>query len=370
MSGINVKRFVDIDIKTNVISSTVGTRDTVVLFTPDGTLGTQNLIKSLKEAEDTYSTMETTIAYLRIFFNNGGAKCLVVEGTAYSSITASTIAALDDKYILIVAAAPNVNINACCAAMKEIAITRNADATIYGVNEKLIITRTTEANDTASVKNYIVKLSTTLGAEMTVAAYLSRINVYKTDVVYDYMYTKETLGIDPSTHLPIYTQLTTDQYDTIIANNYTVDTMLADNVVNLGGNCKDGADITNTFVNIVLHQTLTDRLLKLLQQKIKNSTGLAQIYTVLAQELEEYRTAGYLATDKIWNKDDLTITYNNVEYTLITTGTPLVTGYYISVLPISSLTDADKAARKTPPIYVILADQYGIRQITVNGEVI
>ena len=39
-------------------------------------------------------------------------------------------------------------------------------------------------------------------------------------------------------------------------------------------------------------------------------------------------------------------------------------------LPLSALTENDRAARKAPPIYVIIADQYGIRAITVNGEII
>lgn len=369
MSGINVKRFVDIDIKTNVISGIVGTRDTVVLFTPEGTEGTQNLISSMAEAVETYGLTTTTLAYLTVFFNNGGVKCLVIEGTAYSAITSSMLKDLNDEYILVVSAIPTANITAGYSAMKTLATTRNSDTSIYGVNEKIIITRSNVFNDTASIKNFVVKYSQTLGAEMTIAAYLTRINVYKQDTVYDYAFTAETLGFDENEQ-PIYEDINDNDFGTLISNNYNVDINLADTVVNMGGNCKNGADITNTYVNIILHQTLTTRLTRLLQQKIKNSSGLAQIYTVTAQELEEYKNAGYLTTDKIWTKDDLTIVYNNQTYTIITKGTPLVTGYYIKVLPLSSLTEADKLARKTPPIYIVIADQYGIRQITINGEVI
>ena len=136
------------------------------------------------------------------------------------------------------------------------------------------------------------------------------------------------------------------------------------------GNLKNGADLVNSYTLIVLHQTLTQRLLELLATKIKGSKGLAQIYATIAQELEAYRSCGYLTTDKIWSEEDLVVTYNSQNYTVITKGTPLNSGYAIKVLPFSSLTVPDKTERKTPPIYVIIADQYGIRKITVNGEVI
>ena len=34
------------------------------------------------------------------------------------------------------------------------------------------------------------------------------------------------------------------------------------------------------------------------------------------------------------------------------------------------LSEQDKALHKCPPIYLILADRYGIRAVTINGEVI
>lgn len=362
MADINLKRFVDIDIETNVVRAASGTRETVVLFTPEGTASTVQEVSSLSEAQTLYTAQSapTTRAYLTVFFTNGGIKCKVVEGVAYSALTADMIAALQNEEILVACAIPDANREAGYTALENLAISRNANESIYGINEKIILGRTT-SSDASSVKNFAVKYSTVLGAEMTIAAYFSQINIYKIDSVYDYAFTSESLTAET---------ITDEDYADIITNNMNVDITLANSVRNCGGNAKDGLELTNSFVRIILHQTLTDKLLELLVSKIKNNSGISKMYSVIAQELEKYRDAGYLTTDKVWSEDDLTIVYNSETYTIVTKGEALVNGYIIKILPLTALTAADKAARLAPPIYVIIADQYGIRKITINGEVI
>lgn len=363
MSEINLKRFVDINIQTDVNRVLSGTRDTVVLFTGEGTASTVREISSLAEANTYYTSQAapTTRAYLTVFFNNGGVKCKVIEGVAYTALTADMITALKNEEILVACAIPDANREAGYSAIKTLAQTRASSAEIYGINEKILLARTNVNTDTSSIKNFGVKFSNVLGAEMTIAAYLTQIDVYKADTVHDYSYTSESIS---------YEDLTDANFATIQDNNMNVDIYLASASRNLGGNLKDGNDVTNEFVRIVMHQTLTDRLIQLLASKIKSNTGISQIYTTIAQELENYRTCGYLTTDKIWSDDDLIMTYNDHQYVIIESGTALLTGYNIKVLPFSSLTTADKAAHKAPPIYVIIADQYGIRKITITGEVI
>ena len=457
MADINIKRFVDVDIVQHVHPTIVGTRGTVVLYTGEGTKGTTQLVESLSDAASKYANAPTTLAYLKVFFENGGVSALVVEGTPYSDVSSDVLSALDDKYIVVCYAAPKNDTASVYTALKGIATTREADTNIYGINEKIILARTTsgvketwvikssasgelvttqiaftsngqkftsigtnkdlgpitlyygnteiagyepgtetryqfndeayrkltfdtqptgnlltwlqsnavkQAGDTIdkdAVANFGVKYSTVLGAEMTIAAYLSRVNVYRTNTVADYMFTQEVLTdekVDDTT------------FGSILDENMNVDVYLAGAVRNMGGNLKNGADLINSYVKIILHQTLTERLLDLLTTKIKGARGLAQIYATVAQELEAYRSCGYLTTDKVWTDEDLTTTYNGQTYTIITKGTPLLLGYSIKILPLSSLTLVDKTERKTPPIYIIIADQYGIRKITINGEVI
>ena len=90
----------------------------------------------------------------------------------------------------------------------------------------------------------------------------------------------------------------------------------------------------------------------------------------IAKELENYSNCGYLSKDKIWTDKTMVVNKNGIDYTIIEQGTPLITGYVIKVLPMSARTEQEKAERQAPPIYVVIADQYGIRAITVNGEII
>ena len=352
MSNIDLKRFVDINIQKQVEPVVVGTRDTTVLFVVSSTIA-EHTISSYDEATQYYGENEDLLSYCKMYFDNGGAKLLVKPIAAISSLQAE-IGKLDDKYICITCLD-----NA--AEMAKVATTRATNDTIYGINEKLLITRTADKTFATVVKNLITKYSSVTGAEMTIAAYLSQIDVYGIDTIYDYAFTQEAITAE---------DLTDAEYGTINSNNINVDIFLANATRNCGGNCTDGTDIVNNFVRIILHQTLTDRLLNLLTTKLKNSTGISKIYTVMTDELEKYKTSGYLTIDKIWTKDTLKIDYNGTAYTIIEQGTPLTNGYFIKVLPLSSLTESDKLAHSAPLIYVIIADQYGIRKITIHGDVI
>lgn len=378
MSEINVKRFVDINIQPHIASVVSGTRDTVVLFTSYGTAGTVKVIKSLAEAKTEYSATEASsvLEYLTVFFNHGGIKCAVYEH--FVSLAYTDIQNLPTEYICITATSEVQVIVSDVAttgyeAIKALAEAYNAQSTTYGITEKLFFARATSdnINDASVVKNFVAKYSSVLGAQMTAMAYLSKIDVYGIDTVYDYAFTVEQLLAENLKYNPDTTYNITDtQFELLMSENMNVDIYLANAVRNLGGNCKDGAELTNNFVRIVLHQTLTDKLLIQLTQKLKSNIGIGKLYSTIAQELAYYLSNGYLTTDKTWTEETLTITYNNQSYTVIEKGTPLINGYQVKILPMSSLTDADKAAHKAPLIYVIIADQYGIRAITINGEVI
>ena len=378
MSNIDLKQFVDINIKAHVTSTVTGIRDTVILYTPEGELDTIKEFTSLSDV--TYLKNTATYAYLKQYFDNGGVKVRVIEGIGYNNITKEMITSLEDKYICIACVIPVENKEEGYLAIKNLAVTMNADSNIYGINEKLLITSTqvdienlSQPDYSASVKNLIVKYSSVLGAEMTVAAYLSQIDIDEIDSVKDYAFTQEVLSTTQDGNIWTVTSgenINTSDYMALQNVNMNVDVDLANAVRNCGGNCKDGSDIVNNFVRIILHQTLTDQLVNLLAQKIKSTTGVSKLYTVIAQELERYLNCGYLTTDKVWTDNTLKITRNNITYNIINKGDALTNGYSIKILPMTSLTPTEKAEHKAPPIYIIIADQYSIRKITINGEVI
>lgn len=353
MAELNIKRFVDINILTNVTSTVNSTRDIVVLFTTEGKAGNDDTISSLSEwTKLAYEDVDKTTSYVSVYFNNGGNKLRVIQGITTSEFT-DKVASLSNEEI-VVALVDNADVVIATAK------TREADSTIYGINEKILLTRV-NAENTDSVANLGIKYSNEEGAEMTIAAYLSNINVYGTNTVKDYCYTKETLDGEESDD---------DVYKTCLENNMNVDMYLANAVRNLGGNLKDGSDLVNKYVLIILHQTLTDRLVNLLTSKIKGSKGVSAIYSTIAGELDRYSNCGYLTTDKIWQKGTKTVNLNGKTYTIIDDNTALTLGYYIFIAPLTSLTDSEKAEHKAPYIYIIVADSYGLRSITINGEVI
>ena len=364
---INLKRFVDVNIQPHEQSLSNGTRDTVVLFTPETSEDIDGQVyDSLASAALYWANSTLTYKYLKVFFDNGGVKVKVYQNKTYAELTYSDITALDNKYIAVAVVAADTNREACYAAVKTIAsyLQVNADTLhIYGINEKILLARTYVASDASAVKNFAVKYSSTVGAEMAIAAYLTQLNIEDVDSVRDYAFTEEK-SITAET-------LSDTDFGTLQTNNMNVVVKLSDSVRNFGGNCKDGYDLVNNYMRIMLHQTVTDKLMQLLYQKIKSTTGISKIYTVITQELEKYKDAGYLTTDKVWTDIPLKVKgADGIDYTIINKGDALTNGYIVKVLPISALSTAQKQARSAPPIYIVIADQYGIRKITIKGEVI
>lgn len=360
--SVNLKHFVDIDIKQHVSGAIIGTRKTVALLTSEQVANNEPFLVNSADYKTACNGMTTVLSYLEVYFAHGGVSACIYPKIASTNITVEKIMSLPSEYICIAYATPDASEN---AKFVDLAKSLDANADFYGGDRKILLYRlpqeTILSNEFVASPCLAIKLSDEVGAEMTIGAYLSKINVYDIDSVYDYMYTVENITA---------TELTDAQYETLMLNNVNVDIDLANQVRNCGGNMSDGSDIVNTYVLIILHQTVTARLVELLSQKIKSSDGISKIYAVISQELSSYLTCGYLTTDKVWTDPDLTISYNNENYTIVETGTALTDGYIVKVLPFSSLTENDKALHKTPPIYIVLASQYGIRAITISGEVI
>ena len=369
MANISLKNFVNIDIQPSVRAEVSGTRETIALLTDEGVANTKDVYTISDYAS--LSSLTNTTKFLDTYFKNGGVSAYVVQGITYTaSAIESAIAELDDKYVVVAFAysldgtldGSEEQITSY-NTLKQVAIDRNEDDTIYGINEKVILCRSIENTDTSKVKNLVVKYSNNVGAEMTIGAYLSQINVYGINTIQDYAFTKETFT---DAQLENEFVPTDTEFKRIINNNYNVDIELQDDIRNMGGNDKDGDSLMNNWTRIVLQQTLTSRLVELLKSKIRSTDGISKMYATLVDELEYYRVNGYLTTDKVWKADTLVI--NGI--TIIEKGTALLTGYQIKIFPMSSLTDEQKRNHQAPPIYIVLADQYSIRVINISGEVI
>jgi hypothetical protein len=366
---INIKRFVDIDIQQHVASTISSIRDTAVLMTTEGTAGSK-VFSSIDELtkDKTYGGFAKAVAYAKLFFNNGGIKLDIHCAIANADGIVSEIKTLPNSEIVVAYTGDYTVMKEAAEKMTANEGTTGNISAVYGISQKILIARTTAENvkDNTGIDNFAVKVSTIQGAEMTIAAYLTKIQIYGTDTIQDYAFTVESFTDEQKTSIVN----DDDLLGKVLDNNMNVDMELAGAIRNLGGNLTNGDDLVNQYTLIVLHQTVTDRLVSLLTQKLKGNSGINAIYTTIAGELNRYVTNGYLSTDKTWTKPTKTISYNGNNYTLIKQKTPLTLGYKIVVLPLNSLSDEDKALRKCPPVYIFLADSYGIRNITINGEVI
>ena len=229
----------------------------------------------------------------------------------------------------------------------------------------------------ANLSNIVVKAGPQ-GIEMTVLAYLSQINVYR-GTISDYCYTSEVVsmfeatlsdGIDENTGILVSPIVDDDAtFEALKKANINCTINLPSNgVMEYGGNKTDGTDLVNDFVRIVLTQTLTDRIIGVLTNKLRyNQTGLGLVSAAMTDELQKYKAFGYLANDKTWTKGDL---YDDTgDILIVSNDTPLPQGYLFKILPFSSLTAQDIANHLLPQIYLLIADSYSIRAIEISGQV-
>lgn len=363
MSSIDITRFVDVNIVKHVADSSSGLRDTVVLFSDEITSAYDHVFATQEDYDSATipfgASHVKTDAYVKAFFDNNGSKVRIINVEAANLET--SIAALDKEYIVV------AYTSATLATMYTIANNRK---NVKKINQKILLTShhsipdettTPKASEIAVVPDLAVKYSDVLGAEMTIAAYLSKIQVYGKDSVKDYAFTKEVITPEAAN-------------DTVLGNclsvNFNVVMSVAGVNRNFGGNLTNEDDLVNQYMLIVLHQTLTDVVLNLLAtEHLRGSSAISSLYSTLSQELNKYVVNGYLATDKVWTYNDYIVTKSGKNYTIIKKGTTLPLGYKITILPMSSLTSAEISARKAPDIYVVISDSYGIRKVTIDGEV-
>lgn len=379
MSSINIKNFVDIKITTKPTTSIDSVRERTVLFTNDSTVtnsSSPSIFTSLKEVETKYNanySEKLVYKYAKTYFEAGGVELKVILNT---NLTAESLLPLvneltDEEIIITVATTGGKS----AEIVSELANQYNNQKNVYGVNQKIFlgaVNYTDFLSDSnkyakANIDNFALKvgdLTNQIGCEMTIAAYLNKIDFYRINTVQDYAYTKEKLNVSG------YPENINELVESVLDNDCNMTVEIANEVRNIGGNLTNGEDLVNKFTLIVLHQTLSQRVLNTLTQKLKGTAAITALYATISQELNKYVTNGYLTTDKIWSEEDLILKHNGKNYTLITQATALINGYKVTILPLNSLDEDDKNNHRSPLIYVILADGYAIRKVVINGEVI
>ena len=409
---INLSNFVDVNINYKISSSIVSTRDTAVLIKthvkPTSVQpSAKNVAKTYGKGAKLISALVTTYTdipeddttenegttyrdvnyvaegdalyyYYSMFFQNGGQKLMVisVEGNDATALTLdklqTIVKELDYKYVAITSTIDYI------VYVIIVLYFINGDATINGCYKKKFITHITEAeysaqsfniDDITKVENFAIKYGLP-GIEMTMAAYLTQINIDSYASVKDYAYTIEkvsytyTSGGVTTTVGKAYSD--NDLVVELMENQFNVDGDINGSIRNLGGNDFAGGEFVNYYMLILLHQTLTERLVGVLTQKIKyNPQGLSIIGSAIGTELDRYVNCGYISTNDAWTDDSLYYQGNLI----IAKNTLLPLGYKYVVMPFSTLSETDRQEHKLPKIFVLISDGYSVRKIEIVGEV-
>lgn len=213
--------------------------------------------------------------------------------------------------------------------------------------------------------NYLIKVGDK-GIEMLAAAYLSQVRLNDANTINDYAFTIE--NIKAFTNASLISD--NDTGVRLVKAHFNFDTNLVNATRNYPGDTVTGIDMMNYYLKILVVQDLSEAVMNLLASKIKfNQAGINRLTNIISQVMNTYISNGYLNTEAIWTDEDLYYSFNGRNYLVCARNTPLVRGYKCSILPLSSLTDEQKEAHVLPPVYLLLADQTGIRAVVINGDV-
>lgn len=379
--SVKLTNFVKINInhKTRIANS--GTRDTAVVFhyNDQGSVTIERIL--LTTMPDVTASGYTYLAgiadYLESFFNNGGKKLYVISVNALSSTSFNNeLEALPMEYIMVgLANDSNSNEAYAEADFRVLASAWNTSKNNEKIFQKIFvaeipyssgitdITTSYEADyeKVVSIENYVLKYGK-LGVGASVLAYYTTLDAFTTDATQDYAFTTEVF----SDTVTGYVFTDNDIVKKVMDLDLNCDAKLSGQIKNIGGNDTAGYDLTNQYMLLLVHQTLTTAVVQTLASKIKyNDRGIGQVLNAIVRELNQFVSNGYLSTNKVWTDPDLY--YEG--YKIIDTNTVLNTGYKVVILPFTKLSNTEIADHQLPKIYILLADSYSIRKVVIDGEV-
>ena len=428
--SLDLRNFVKININVNADLVSAATRGIVTLITKDTAYSSDPLrgktlhsVSDYEKAIEDESIASTSLdAYVKAFFSNGGKALEIAGGYSGGSIEKflrSVLQSLDYKHVLIVSDADEQDLRRAASSGGKVKVVPDpltGDNTVpafEGLNEKFFISSTTDRSGKlfdslseaetfapntyykliqktgqyealatkpedwasnfssyykvaeTSLNPYVIKVGAK-GVEMLAAAYLSKVKISDSGTIQDYAFTIEDMGQFPASSIISDNDTGTQ----LINSHFNFDTKLVNAVRNYPGDTVTGLDMMNYYVKILLTQDLTEAVMNLLASKIRfNQAGINRLSNAISQAMNAYISNGYLNTDYIWTGDDLVYNFNSVDYLICARNTPLVKGYKCVILPLTSLTPAQKEAHVLPPVYMLFADQTGIRAVVINGDI-
>lgn len=432
--GLDLRNFININIKYNSTNVSSAARGIVTLITIDTSGYESDPMKHAGPNGDgiLYSIADYNAAkpdgntvldkWVKSFFNNGGKALQIIggyDGGNIDKFLLGVLSKLDYRFVIIVSDVDEQILRRVAGTSSttntiDNPITgENTVSTFTGLNEKYFISSTSDLSGklydsvkgseapawtaetyyaldehgqyvltteapqdwsttytnyyvvaNTDLQNYVIKVGEK-GIEMLAAAYLSKVRITDSSTIQDYAFTIENLDEFQNSEIE-----ENNVGVKLVKGNMNFDSRINNAIRNYPGDTIHGDDMMNYYVRILLTQDLTESIMNLLASKIRfNQTGINRLNNAISQEMNTYISNGYLNTEYIWTEDDLYYEYNGQRYLICSRNTPLVKGYKCIILPLTSLTPAQRESHVLPPVYLLLADQTGIRMVVISGDV-
>ena len=258
-------------------------------------------------------------------------------------------------------------------------------------NKMLILNSTNNASTvtdaTKEIRNLIYKFysavtvttgvmdddsTATCGAELTIAAYLSQINITQANSMRDYCFTDEASVLNCLTYdkTLVPTNVSATDYDTYKSYLNFIDTIGNQNV-NFGGNTVFGTTITSEWGAIASENGVVYGVLRvMLQKQYLTDSGLTNVLSEVNNVLSDYVTNGFLETNTTYTGLTRYKNYGDRSYILVENGQELPNGYCVVAIPMSRLTIQDRQARKFTPIFIYMQTMGGAREVEITGDIL
>lgn len=428
---VSINKVINVDFNISTKSSPIGSYRTVVYIIGNSFTGKSLQVNQLNDNKKTYTyklcksyadvesasisnetssySANTVLCSAANFFNNGGAQLLLVKSEEVANV--GTTADFKAEFDNIMKALHELKVNdadftneddflfvcvsraveAAYGATKMTAVLDAAEESKSPYTYRILLTTEKKPvswptyikgkSYSAGVK-YCTKSITSgateyslVDAALLIGAYYSQVNLNGSETIKDYCYTPEKL-VDNTDVLAINNfnngieNVSDDDYDALVNANANFIDMIGSSVVNFGGNLLNGVSIHTDFGACAAENDVTYAVLNtMLKKQYLTAAGLNKIISVISASLTRYKSNGYLELGALYTGETITRNYNGIQFTIIKNNSSISQGYYVTAIPMASISDDDKEKRKFTPVYVILQTAYGARVIEIAGEV-
>lgn len=383
--AIDIQKIVTTDFRVVKADSPISSYgNTVVLTYGSGEDTISTTYTSYEQAiTDAYFSQNKYDAY--IYYTLGGRKLTHINVATVSEDT-NVIDTIFNKLVEYKKSVANTVNDFICVSVSDSELSTYVQGLLTKIdalkapNKMLLLKSTTTTESLLSNNNLIYKYYKceeeldTCDAALTIAAYLSKINLTNASSLRDYCYTDESSVIDLSDDLygktMIAVNMSSSDYDSYKDNLNFID-LIGDNLVNFGGNTSSKTSIIAEFGAICVENAIIYSVLQtMLQKQYLTNTGLNNVVTRIHTVLQDYINNGFLETNTTYTGSTRYYNYGDRTYTVVSTGEELVNGYKILSIPMSRLTLDDRANKKFTPIYVYMQTLGGARTVEITGEIL